>query len=59
MTYFKLKGTEVPNDIQDLPTEVAGSLGQREHSLDIEENVEYNVYEAEDEDDDEQVYILH
>ncbi len=59
MRYFKLVGTEVPNDtIQDLPTEVAGSLGQPQVPLAFEENICYNEYKEEEESNAEQTKVV-
>lgn len=55
---FKLKGTEVPNNIMDLPTEVAGSLGQQQVPLAFEENICYNTDVTEDREDAEQTKVV-
>ncbi len=55
---FKLKGTEVPNNIIDLPTEVAGSLGQQQAPLAFEENICYNVDVTEEREDAEQTKVV-
>lgn len=55
---FKLKGTEVPNNIMDLPTEVAGSLGQQQVPLAFEENICYNTDVTEDREDAEQIDLV-
>ncbi|MHC4907888.1 MAG: hypothetical protein ACYTBW_06540, partial [Planctomycetota bacterium] len=55
---FKLKGTEVPNNIIDLPTEVAGSLGQQQVSLAFEENICYNECKEGEESNAEQIDLV-